>query len=200
MGRNSGHWSYAARVGLAGFIAVLSLALAPQFAGATSGYPPATGSVTSCSAGAVVAVGSTYTLTSTCQFEPGSLITVTLNGSSYDTLTAPASGFLIEIIAVTDPHISLNGGPRDLASYVGNETFVATGTNPAGATNTVTTVITIPSASAPAATGTGTLAFTGADLVATVVGGLAFLIMGMLLTVFARRRATAHNSVVQTLS
>jgi hypothetical protein len=40
------------------------------------------------------------------------------------------------------------------------------------------------------------LAFTGADLAATIIGGLALLIMGAVLTLYARRRATRNTSVI----
>jgi len=64
-------------------------------------------------------------------------------------------------------------------------TFVATGANSTGGTNVATTLVTIP---APATAASSSLAFTGADLGATIVGGAALLAMGFALVMFARRR------------
>jgi hypothetical protein len=156
-----------------------------SLASADTAYPPPVVSATSCSVTQSVSVGSTFTSNATCTFAPGSAITVTLNGAFYETLTAPATGILTFVIVVTDPHISMNGGPTDAASFGASETFIATGTNAAGATNSATAVIVIPAAVA----GTG-LAFTGADLAATFIGGAALLLMGALVTLYARRRAS----------
>jgi hypothetical protein len=171
----------AAVVVMLGFAGLL---LTAPSASAASGYPPPVVAATSCSVAQAVAVGNTFTFNATCTFAPGSTITVTLNGVFYETLTAPSSGVFTETIVVTDPHISLNGGPAEAAAYGATETFVATGTNASGASNTSTAIITIPSAASSSG-----LAFTGADLAATMIGGATLLLMGIAATTYARRRA-----------
>jgi hypothetical protein len=170
---------------------VTLLGMPSAVAGAASAYPPPTITPTSCSFSQVVDVGTSYTTTATCTFEPGTPIIITLNGVAYSTAVAPASGIFTWVVVVTgDPDIALSGDPAVAAAFGATETFVASGTNPAGATNTATAIITIPTSAAVSSTSTtAPLAFTGADIAATVFGGVALLIMGIALTVFARRRA-----------
>jgi hypothetical protein len=156
----------------------------------------------------VVTNGSTVTITvggttsvSLGGFAPGSTMTsVTINGVVVTvSLAADASGNLIFAIVVTDPHISINGS-APIPAVVGNNSITLTGTQPDGTTVTKTILVSIPTAGTTAA-GTssngssGTLAFTGADIAATVVGGLALLAAGTLLVIFTRRRAGSQHPV-----
>jgi hypothetical protein len=173
---------------------VALLGVPSTVAGAASGYPPTTVAPTSCSFSQIVDVGQTYTTTATCNFEAGTPITITLNGSAYESTTAPASGVFTWVIVVTgDPDIALQGQAAVAAAFGSTQTFVASGTNPSGASNTATAIITIPTASSTASS--SSLAFTGADLAATVFGGGALILMGIALTVFARRRAGRGTSL-----
>ena len=180
-------------------IAVSSLtiglfALSGAAGAATPGYPPPPNLNTNCSFSAAVNLNTTVTVTVTCKFAPGAAISVSLNGAAYLKTTAPASGILVETFTATDPHISMNGGPAVATNAGATNTFVATGANPGGGTNTATTLVTIPAtgaaaaaASTPAAAG---LAFTGADIMAMVIGALALLALGFLILTLTRRRTT----------
>jgi hypothetical protein len=176
-----------ARIGIASAVALLSGSVFLMISsGAPAGatYPPPT-IPTNCSSSGSVAVGSSTTITASCAFKPGSTISITLNGAAYSTATAPASGLFTETFSATDPHIALNGGPAVATGFGETNTFVASGVNADGASNVATTLVTIPAAGT---TPSSSLAFTGADLAATVVGGLALLAMGFALVMFARRR------------
>jgi hypothetical protein len=176
------------RVGIASAVAILSgSAFLMMASGAPAGatYPP-TLIPTSCSNSQTVSVGGSATVTDSCTFAPGTTITITLNGAAYSTATAPASGVFTETFTATDPHIAMNGGPAVETAFGATNTFVATGTNASGASNVATTLVTIPAAAST--TSSSSLAFTGTDLAATVVGGAALLAMGFALVMFARRR------------
>jgi hypothetical protein len=169
---------------------------------ATPGYPPPPNLNTSCSFSQPITVGGTVTVTVTCKFAPGTTIAITLNGISYGTATAPASGILVETFTDTNGKISLNGGPAVATACGATASFVASGTNPAGGTNVATTLVTAvcPSALAsntPASSGAASasaspgLAFTGADIMAMVIGALALLALGFLILTLTRRRASS---------
>jgi hypothetical protein len=179
-----------------GALLVSLFALSGPAGAAPPGYPPSTGSNTSCSVSVSVVLRTTITVTVTCTFAPGKTITITLNGAPYSTATAPASGVLIETFTATDPHISLNGGPAVATSYDAVNTFVATGANPSGGTNTATTLVTIPSPAAAAAPTSATaqpFAFSGADIAAMTIGGLALIALGFVFVVFSRRRKASAS-------
>jgi hypothetical protein len=97
---------------------------------------------------------------------------------------------------VSDPHLSVNGSTPEPSVYGSNTvTLVNTSGGPGGLEYVLT-----PNAST-AALGTGgsggssgTLAFTGADLLALIVGALFLLAMGTLLVVFTRRRASHQQA------
>jgi len=105
------------------------------------GYPPPPIG-TYCSFVTELNVGSSSTVVVTCRFAPSSKITIALNGHSYGTATAPASGFFIETFKATSPHdISLNGGTSVSVAFGAVNTFVASGTNPAGKPNVAATCV-----------------------------------------------------------
>jgi len=91
-------------------------------------------------------VGSSSTVFVTCRFAPRSTITIALNGHAYGPPTFTATGFFIETFTATSPHnISLNGGPAVSTAFGAVNTFVASGTNPAGKPNVAATcVIVLP--------------------------------------------------------
>jgi hypothetical protein len=174
--------------------ALLTLGLPVSTAGAS--YPPPTLSNTNCSFSEVVDTGSTLALQVSCVFAPNSSVNITANGAQYLVTTVGSSGVLTEnFVAKGDPTLTLNGGPALTVAFNAITTFVATGTNPSGGTNTATTLVTTPT-SAVSATQSAPLAFTGADLLATIVSGIALLISGALLTIYARRRARAQLQMV----
>lgn len=164
-------------------------------AGASTGYPPPPATIGS---GATTAtVGQTVTFTA-CGFKPGSTVTVSSGGG---TMTANASGCVTVTVKVSDPHISVNGGPLVAVNY-GPNTIVLTGVNPVGAPFTFTETITIAS-TAPAAvtqpasavpsstTSSSGLAFTGADIAYTTIGGLLLIGAGTALGIVVSRRRRA---------
>jgi hypothetical protein len=163
-------------------------------ASAASGYPPPTTGGTSCSLSESINVGSSASLNPSCRFAPGSTVTITLNGAAYDTLTVPASGVLAETLTATDPHVALNGGTVVATKYGETNVFVASGTNPAGASNVVTTLATIPAAVSSSAAASG-LAFTGSYVMAMVMGSLAVVALGFLILTFSRRRIPPASAV-----
>ena len=180
--------------------AVLLMAAPTAPSSAASGYPPPTVPNTSCSVSEAVAVGTTITVKVTCLFAANAIVTVTANGGAYNTGTADSSGVFTEVIGMSDPHVSLNGGPALATQVGGTTTFVATGPNPSGGTNTASTLVTVAAAAGTAgATGSGAsgastsgaLAFTGADLTAAVIAGLSLLAMGTAIVLY--RAATGRS-------
>lgn len=175
----------------AAFAAMLLFVAATPSNAASSGYPPPTTSAvnTSCTASVVLAANGTLSYRVTCLFAPNAAVSLTVNGAAYGNGTADSTGVFTEVFVTSgDPEITVNGGAEVSAAYGATTTIVATGPNSSGGTNTATTLVSVP---APAATtaSTGALAFTGADLAAAIVGGLALLSMGTLMVMYARRRA-----------
>ncbi len=184
-------------ISLAAVATAFLVAAVPDAPAGASGYPPPTTPPNaSCSATETIDVGSSFTYEVTCLFAPNATVTVTANGDPYNTGTANASGVFTEAFVVSaGPHVALNGGAAVAAAYGGTTTFVATGPDPQGGTTTATTRVVVPTASTAAAvsgSGSGSdspLAFTGMDLLATVVAGLALLAMGTAVVMYARRRS-----------
>jgi hypothetical protein len=112
------------------------------------------------------------------------------------TVNSDGSGTVTLTNAVSDPHLSVNGSTPEPSVYGSN---TVTLTNTKGGSGGAEYVI-IPNATTAAigSGGTngssGTLAFTGADLLALIVGALFLLLMGTLLVVFTRRRAS-HQQI-----
>jgi hypothetical protein len=184
-------------------VGTLAFAL-PATAGAapTTGYPGTTttptttggGTILGCGGTLTISIGNTVVVTLTgCS--PNATYTISIDGVATGiTVTSDASGKITLTISVSDPHISVNGSSLVSAVF---------GTNPVVLTSTtglppVTVNVVIPSAATTAGTSSsgssGSLAFTGADIAATVVGGLALLAVGTLLVVFTRRRAGHQNA------
>lgn len=144
--------------------------------GTTTTLAPATPTVAvSCG------VGSTCSVT-VCGFSSGVTISITVNGQADGTATVGGSGCATLSISVTDPHISVDGAAL-IAVPVGTSTVTASGAAPSGATQVDSVQVTIPGSS-----NNNGLAFTGADIVGMVVGGLALIAVGFLVLMFTRRR------------
>lgn len=181
----------------------LSLSSAPAFAAGPYPPPPAGPTVT-------CAIGVTVQMTFT-GFRPGTGVSFFINGTQEGSGTAAADGTVTVTVTCSDPHIANNGG-TPIAAVFGNNSNNAVGTGPAGQALTVAGTVIIPnSATTPTTTvlsgtsgtsGTGSssgssssgssLAFTGADIAATVIGGLALIAMGLGLVTFTRRRRHSH--------
>jgi hypothetical protein len=185
--------SVAAIMGVAA-ISVLGLQGAAGADSGSNGYPGTT--VTANDNGTAVttvitqAVGSTFTETA-CGFAvttPPGTVTFTVDGGTLTASSEPVGddGCVTFTGTVTDPHLSIDGGPAIEIAY-GNSTITASGIGPNG--NTVTATFTVPVAAAAAPS--TPLAFTGADIMAMVIGGLALVALGFLVVTFARRRKVA---------
>ncbi|HVX19844.1 MAG TPA: hypothetical protein VHB02_00680 [Acidimicrobiales bacterium] len=144
-----------------------------------------------------IAVGSGTVYVVLTGFPPNVTISFTINGTPYSVTTSSTPTGSVEFsITVTDPHISLNGGTPVVANTGDNPVTVSGG----GVSKTF--IVNIPATAATTSTGSGTgtsttstsLAFTGADIAATVVGGLLLVAIGTLLVVFTRRRGARQHS------
>jgi hypothetical protein len=165
-----------------------------------SGYPGSTSDNGSSQTLATVIVGSDFS-GKACGYvqatptTPGTLVTFKLpDGTVLGTATSDSTGCAAFKGTTEDPHISLNGGPLVSVNY-GNSTILATGIGVDG--NSITDTITVPlappadpPADPPAAAG---LAFTGADIMALVIGGIALVAIGFLILTFVRRRTTGQT-------
>jgi hypothetical protein len=196
---------------LAAIIGIATIGvLGPQgAAGAQSGYPgPTTTTTTTPAEVTVQANGTTTTATVTvgpggsevvtanvCGYAPASSVTVTVDGTVVYVSTADSSGCLFLTITISDPSISINGSPAVTIPY-GTAAIAASGVSPSGAavTDTVDVPVASPTAvvtsAPPTSSSSSGLAFTGADIMAMVVAGLALIALGFLVLTFSRRRRT----------
>jgi hypothetical protein len=152
-----------------------------------AGYPgPITGSITE-------TIGATFAGT-WCNFAPGTTVTFSVNGSPDGTATADAKGCVTFSVSVTDPHLAVNGG-TPIAAVFGANSVSGTGAAAGGGSVTNTETVTIVQTASPSTAGASTsssgLAFTGADVMALVIGALALMALGFLVLTFSRRRRTA---------
>jgi hypothetical protein len=140
----------------------------------------------------VVTIGTSATWTATaCGFAYPGTATFTIAGTADGTASVDSEGCaVLNGTTQGEPHMSINGGALVAVPY-GNATVVVSGLNPSGGANTDTIIVPIvaPSASSTAAP----LAFTGADIAAIVVGGLALVSLGFLVLTFTRRRRRATS-------
>jgi hypothetical protein len=137
----------------------------------------------------------------------GSNVNYTVNGTPDGSGPAGPDGSVPIAISITDPHVAVNGN-TPIAVNFGTTTVTGSGVSQAGTpiANSVTLNIVQASSSTPTTTpasgnsGSGnsgstssgsstTLAFTGADIAATVAGGLALLAVGSVLVIATRRRS-----------
>jgi hypothetical protein len=193
-----------------GAAAMLMAFGAPAGADGGSTSPPAGSVPTSCSTSSTLNVGPSgqpaqVTLGETCAYTPNSAVTVTFNGAVVAHATANSSGLVTLIFDGKDAAIAVDNGTYTPTTY-GVNTFVASGTNASGASNTAdflidlehivtaASAVTPPSISSSSAT--GALAFTGADLAALVAAGLALVLLGGGIVLYTRRRAAEYRSTI----
>jgi hypothetical protein len=185
----------------------LGLAL-PTAAGAASGYPGTT-TVTTVP-GSTNPGGGTQPCVSTVTIYSGNSAVVVLTGCSPNstfaisidgmaagvTANSDGAGNVTLTIAASDPHLSVNGSTPVPATYGSNTVTLANTSGGAGGTVNVNIPNATTSALGTSGSGSsaGSLAFTGADLLALIIGALFLLAMGTLLVVFTRRRAS-HQQV-----
>lgn len=181
----------------------LTLSFSSGAAFAATAYPPPVTQTVTCG------IGNTCVIVFS-GFAPGTTVAFFVNGISAGPGTdriADANGQVTCTITVTDPHVSANGGPP-IAVPFGNVIITAVGLAPGGAPITVPATVFIPGGSSTTPTTTvlsstggssssgsgssGSLAFTGADIAATVVGGLALMGLGLGLVTFTRKRRHSH--------
>lgn len=194
----------------------LGLAL-PTVAGAASGYPGTTTTTTTqgtsggtIPGGTTNPGGGTQPCVSTDTIYVGNSADVVLTGcspnSTYSvsidgvaagvTANSDGAGNVTLTIAASDPHLSVNGSTPVPATYGSNTVTLANTSGGAGGTVNVNIPNATTSALGTSGSGSsgGSLAFTGADLLALIIGALFLLAMGTLLVVFTRRRAS-HQQV-----
>jgi hypothetical protein len=169
---------------------------APAYA--ATGYPPPTttpgGAPTTLAA--TCPVGSTCTI-SFAGFAPGTAFQIFVNGQLAASGTVGPTGTITVTLTITDPHISVNGGPP-IAVPFGTSTITAVGTGLDGSALTVASTVNITPRAGTAAAGTtstggtsssgGSLAFTGAQIGMMVGGGLLLLVAGTGLVLITRQR------------
>jgi hypothetical protein len=153
---------------------------------ATGGCSPSGGGSTQADATSSIAVGSSAVVVLTCT--ANATYSVSIDGvASSVTVPADSTGTVTLTIAASDPHLSVNGSTPEPTTYGSNTVTLANTAGGDGATVDVN----IPNATT-AALGTGgssgSLAFTGAELLALIIGALFLLATGTLLVVFTRRR------------
>lgn len=193
-------------------LSVAAAGVGTGVAGAAPGYPPpppttGSGSIT-------VTIGQSTSFTA-CGFAPGSVVHISRGGG---TATAGANGCVTVSVRVgSGPTLSINGGPFT-GARCGPNLVILDGTNPAGRPFHFTETVNIncgvspaavtkpaapsaakpsaaaaarPAAAAAAAPSSG-LAFTGADIAYTTIGGLLLIAAGgALWIVVSRRKKTA---------
>jgi hypothetical protein len=144
-------------------------------------------------------IGSTFTVTlaPTCVFDPGSNVTVTVNGQAVGTKVASASGTVSVTITVTSSSQVSIDDPVLVASQCGANTVVATGpSSVAASTVTQSASFTVSCPAATASASTGTVAFTGANIAKWSAAALVLVGAGFGLVMFSRRRTRNDGSSV----
>jgi 3D (Asp-Asp-Asp) domain-containing protein len=171
-----------------------------EAAGAAGGStsPPVGGVATTCSSTATLTVNATApvstTIAPTCAFAANSSVTIAYQGSTLETITAPASGLITFTVNAEDPSLSVDATAYQSAVY-GTNTITASGTNTSGASNTATALVDLVAPSSSTGSGSGGLAFTGADLAALIAAALALILLGTGVVLYTRRRAShVHSS------
>jgi hypothetical protein len=129
-------------------------------------------------------VGTSFSVTA-CGFAHGTGIAVAVNGTIAAAMNAEANGCITFGVVVSDPHLTVNGGPAVAVNRGWND-IVSTGTNSDGGTRTDTyTFRVMPSSAAPATLTTASLA----HVIGDGTDALAVLALGFLVLTFTRRRA-----------
>jgi hypothetical protein len=170
---------------------------------AAPGYPPTT---TTTPGAQIVANGSTITVptsgTATIECPPGTFaggatVQIFVNGALSGTTTANGDGSVTLGIVITDPHVSINGGP---AVAVSGSSFALSlsGPGPSGGTANWAITVLIPAqfqtTAATSSTSSGSsLAVTGLDIAGMVAAAVVLIAAGTTLVIVTRRR-TAGGS------
>lgn len=131
----------------------------------------------------------TLTLAPTCVFDPGSSVTVTVNGQAVGTKVASSSGTVNVTITITSATQLSIDDPILVSSQCGRNTVVATGTSSVAAsavTQSASFTVSCPAATASATT--GTVAFTGANIAKWSAAALVLVAAGFGLVALSRRR------------
>jgi hypothetical protein len=151
---------------------------------AQTGYPPGTSVPPPCVAGNVnagtVAVGQTITFTLCGDFT--GTVSVSVNGAVVLTKTA-TGGAVVIVVTIISPTVAQVEDPVNAAIVCGNNVVSATGPGTPGESTgnfnlACTTTTTTKSG----------LAFTGTNILRSVLIALALIVLGALLVVFQRRR------------
>lgn len=200
-GRRS--WTAAAAL-LLGMVVMFAFPLAAAPAGAAAGYPPTTVPATApnqvCNATVTVGANGVGTASCTgCNFRPGTTASFTYGNSFTGTVPINAAGCFTVSIVSTDPcqpdlRMSVNGGPS-LAVALRSTTITVSGEGADGAALVDTVYVFFPDANCVVSVvhpATPSTAFTGADIVGMVMGGLVLLAIGALVVLFTRMRS-AHR-------
>jgi hypothetical protein len=128
-------------------------------------------------------VGTSFSVTA-CGFAHGTAVAVAVNGTTAAAMRAEANGCATFGVVVSDPHLTVNGGPA-VAIDQGSNHIVSTGTSSSGGTRTDTytfRVMPTPTATARLAT------FGGVHDIGEGIDALAVVALGFLVLTFARRR------------
>jgi hypothetical protein len=147
-------------------------------------YPPGTSVPPPCVPGNAsagnVAVGQSVTFTLCGDFT--GTTTVSVNGAVVLTKTA-TNGAVVVVVTVVSQSVLSVGDPVNVAAVCGTNGIVATGSGtPGRSTGTFDLVCT------PTTTAKSGLAFTGANILRSVLIALALIIVGALMIIFQRRR------------
>jgi len=178
----------AALIGVAG---AALMVLAPAASAQTS-YQ-----VGGCASGTVDAgahaIGSTFSFVLGCPFEPGSTVTITVNGTTVGTKTADASGAVtVNVTVVSQTQLSIND-PVSAPGQCGPNTVVATGAaNGATGTNTAGFTVLCPAGVVTPSPRSG-VAFTGANVLRWGAIAMVLVAVGAFLIIADRRRARARD-------
>ncbi|MFN2607048.1 MAG: heme exporter protein CcmD [Acidimicrobiales bacterium] len=171
-----------------------SVALGVPAATAQTGPPPGLCTVTSGTLqdGGTHQVGDTVVirLAPTCGFTPGDVVAVAVNNQAVGFKSADSAGTVAVRIKIQSASQLLVEDPVSVPAVCGTNSVVGTGFSTAAAaavTQTTTFALVCPT-TAPVATATGKLAFTGANLLRWTAFGAAALVLGTLLVLSVRRR------------
>jgi hypothetical protein len=133
-------------------------------------------------------VGTSFSVTA-CGFARGTGVTVAVDGTTAAATKAEANGCTTFGVVVSDPHLTVNGGPAVAVDRGAND-IVSTGTSSSGGTQTDTYAFRVMPTPPPASLGT----FTGAHVISDGLDALAVLALGFLVLIFVRRRVTVART------
>jgi hypothetical protein len=133
-------------------------------------------------------VGTSFSVTA-CGFAHGTAVTVSVDGTTAAATNAESTGCTTFGVVVSDPHLTVNGGPAVAVDRGAND-IVSTGMSSSGGTQTDTYTFRVMPTPPAASLG----AFSGADVMSDGLDVLAVLALGFLALTFARRRLTVART------